>query len=72
MFAVLVITALLASIASGTERAPIIKKLVQNSRRTWVYLKKYFILSFGELHLGTSKIFIHVVFIVRLIEPTFL
>lgn len=68
----LVITALLKSIVNGTERAPIMKKLVQNSARTCDWWKKYFILSFSELHLRTSKVFIHEIFIVRLVNPAFL
>lgn len=31
----------------------------------------YFVLSCGELHFGLSEVFIHVVFMVRLVEPAF-
>lgn len=72
ILAVRVITNLRAMIARGMERAPTTKKLVQNSRRTWGWEINYFVLSFWEFELGTSEVLVHVVFIVGLVEPTFL
>ncbi len=48
------------------------KSLSKIRREPYVTKYYYFVLSLSELHLWSSKVFVHVVFMVRLVKPTFL